>query len=120
MTGVVSEFFTLLGQRLHEPLLAKTSGTVRIDLDERGRTQHWFLTIDKGAIAVSRHGGPADCVLRSDKALFEGILNGQANAMAAFLRGGIVIDGDFALVVVLERLFPGGHPTLATHVRKGQ
>jgi putative sterol carrier protein len=39
--------------------------------------------------------------------LFEAIARGDANAFAAALRGEIEIEGDAALLLAFQRLFPG-------------
>jgi putative sterol carrier protein len=105
-----SDFFGELGARGQIPMLARLSGTMRIDLTDGGRTEHWYLTITKGDIEISRHDGPADAVLVSDKELFDGMVKGKVNAMAAVLRNVIRIDGDLGLLVSVQRLFPGPEP----------
>ena len=50
--------------------------------------------------------GGADCVVRGDKALFDGIAGGEVNAMAALLRGALTFQGDPELLVRLQRVFP--------------
>jgi putative sterol carrier protein len=42
-----------------------------------------------------------------DQALFEQIVTGEENAMAAVLRGEIGIEGKPQLLVFFQRLFPG-------------
>ena len=49
----------------------------------------------------------ADCVIRAEKTLFDGITRGETSAVAAVLRGDIVIEGDRELLVLFQRLFPG-------------
>ena len=48
----------------------------------------------------------ADGVVSGEKALFEGSAKGKENAVAAFLRGAIGIDGDRVLLVLFQRVFP--------------
>ena len=71
------------------------------------RAERWLITIDKGDVAVSHKNAKADCVVRADRALFDGIASGEANAMAAFLRGAVEIDGDRGLLLAFQRAFPG-------------
>ena len=106
MTDPTAEFFAELGQRGQEPLLSKTRGRARIDLVEGKRTQRWLLTIDKGALVVSNENAAADCVIRADKALFDKIVTGRQNAVAAVLRGDLGVSGDWRFLVLLQRLFP--------------
>jgi putative sterol carrier protein len=100
-------FFEELGRRGHEPLLTKATGTVRFDLVDGTRTLRWFVSLEKGDIAVSRKSVAADSVVRADKASFDQIAAGELNVMAAALRGEVAFDGDPKLLVAVQRLFPG-------------
>ena len=102
-----TKFFRRLAARGHEPLLEKARGTVRVDLTNGKRTARWLVAIDKGDIAVSHANARADCVIRAEKTLFDGITRGETSAVAAVLRGDIVIEGDRELLVLFQRLFPG-------------
>jgi putative sterol carrier protein len=107
MTDATTEFFDELGRRGHEPLLEKAAGTIRVDLEHGKRTERWRVAIDKGDVVVSRGNGEADCVVRVDRELFDVIVAGNSNAMAAMLRGAISVEGDRQLVVLFQRLLPG-------------
>jgi putative sterol carrier protein len=103
----VGEFFHGLAERGHEPLLQNVSGTLRFDLADGERIEHWYLAIRNGRIAVSRGDAEADAVVRTSRVLFEDMTAGRVNAMAAALRGALVPRGNLALVVSFQRLFPG-------------
>jgi putative sterol carrier protein len=112
-TDPTTTYFTALADHGRYPLLGATTGTIRFDLGNGGsRTDHWRVTINRGHIDVSRGVEPADCVVKVDKNLFDGMVSGRVNTMAAVLRGQIDVDGDLNLIVILQRLFPGGHPPL--------
>jgi putative sterol carrier protein len=100
-------FFESLATRGHEPLLARTSGTLRFELRNGRRTEVWYVAIKKGDIAVSHENTEADTVIRADKALFDGLATGRVNAMAATLRGVLKAEGNLGLVMSFQRLFPG-------------
>ena len=100
-------FFDDLAARGHEPLLQNASGTLRFDLVEGRRVEHWYVTIDKGDVTVSHQDVAADSVLRTERSLFDQIASGRANAMAAMLRGVLVPEGSLSLLVLFQRLFPG-------------
>jgi putative sterol carrier protein len=106
MTDATTAFFQDLGARGHEPLLEKATGTMRFDLSNGKRTR-WLVTIEKGDVKVSQRNSQADCVASADKRVFERIVKGEMNAMAAVLRGLIHVDGDPASFVLFQRLFPG-------------
>lgn len=111
MAGPTDEFFEELRRRGHEPLLAATTGTIRFDLGHATNGgESRSVSIGRGDVRVSDEGddgAAADCVVRTDRALFDAIASGRANAMAAMLRGALSVDGDVELLVLFQRLFPG-------------
>jgi len=106
MTDATSQFFDDLASRGHEPLLGRTRGSLRFDLADGARTEHWYVNINDGDIDVSRGDAKADCVIRTDQEVFESILGGNLNAMVGYLRGLVSGEGDVALLVRFQRLFP--------------
>ena len=107
MADPTVEFFDELARRGHEPLFEKATGTVRFDLKDGKKTDHWLVTVAKGDLAVSRRNTRADCVVTTDRALFDGVASGKTNGMAAVLRGAMTVEGDVQLLVLFLRLFPG-------------
>ena len=100
-------FFAELATRSHDPLLRKASGATRFDIVDGRRIRRWYLSIDKGDISVAtKASGETSCVIRADKAVFDRIAAGKLNAVAAVLRGDLAVDGDWRLLVRLQRLFP--------------
>lgn len=116
MAQSTGEFFEGLAERGHEPLLEKATGSIRFDLANGKKSQRWFVAIDKGDVAVSHKSTTPDCTLRSSEELFDEIVLGKENAMAAVLRGAVTVDGDPELLVVFQRLFPG--PPVQTKQRR--
>lgn len=106
MPDPTERFFARLGEGGPHLALRRTRGSVRIDIDRDGKLSHWRLDIEGGAVAVSRSGDAADCVLRAPASLFDRMATGQANAMAAALRNELTIEGDPSFLVRLQRLFP--------------
>jgi ubiquinone biosynthesis protein UbiJ len=106
--SATSEFFSHLGDRGPFPLLSRTTGSVRVDVVDGPRTEHWTISIDRGDVGVTRGAvGDADCSVRADRACFERLLAGRENGMAAVLRGAVSCTGDAELLVQFHRLFPG-------------
>ncbi len=103
---MTTEFFADLAERGYEPLLQRATGTVRLDLGTGKRAEHWYLDLAKGHVTVSRRDEPADCVIRTDRATFDRLATGEANAMATMLRNEISFEGNPTLVVLLQKLFP--------------
>ena len=101
------EFFEALPQRSGDPLLAKVSGTLRFDAETGDRIERWYVTLEKGSVKVSKRNARADAVIQIDGTLLDRIVTGQENAMAAFLRGAMIPEGDLALMLLFERIFSG-------------
>ncbi|MFU8873504.1 SCP2 sterol-binding domain-containing protein [Micromonospora sp. SL4-19] len=107
MQDATTKFFEELDRRGFEPLLAKSSGTLRFDLCEEAQTRHWLLRIDHGNLRVRPEDREADAVVGTGPRLFGELITGRENAIAALLRGDMTISGDLRLVLQIERLFPG-------------
>ncbi len=118
MTDHSGEFFQQLATSPPRVLRSVTA-TLRIDLAGRaGTVEHWYIDIKKGKVGVSHRKTRADAVVSADRALFDKLVTGRANAMASTLRGLVRIDGDPSLIVALQRLLPGPKPVSASHSTK--
>ncbi|MFL5647763.1 MAG: SCP2 sterol-binding domain-containing protein [Chloroflexota bacterium] len=106
MADPIADFFEGLAERGREPRLARATGSIRFDLDDDEHAQQWRVDVRRGVVAVAHAGGPADCSVRTDASLFDDLVSGRANAMAAILRGKVVIDGDPVFLILFQRLFP--------------
>jgi putative sterol carrier protein len=103
-----ARFFEQLESSGHHPALEKSSGTLRFDLTDDGkRVGRWLIEIDKGDVAVSHRNAKADCVMRVEKTLLDGMVSGRVNPIAAFLRAEMAAEGDVALMASFVRIFPG-------------
>ncbi len=102
----VATFFDTLGRRGYEPLLRKVTGRIRFDVTDGPGTDSWIVAIDHGNISVSREADAVDCTITGDKALFDKLADGTANAMASVLRGALVCAGTVDLLMAVQRLFP--------------
>ncbi|MGW5672751.1 SCP2 sterol-binding domain-containing protein [Micromonospora sp. NPDC003776] len=124
MSDATRKFFDALERHGHERLLKKTNGTIRFDLERDHEVDHWFVEIRSGAVRVSQQNSAADTVVRSDNAFFDRMARGEAKPLPAWLRNDIMFEGQFRLIILLERLFappPGArHPRLAARDRRRQ
>jgi putative sterol carrier protein len=102
-----TRFFDELAGRAHEPLLRKATGSTQFDVRDGRRTRRWVVTVDDGDITVSKGGGEASSVMRVEKEVFDKIVTGRMNAVAAVLRGELALEGDWRMLVRIQRLFPG-------------
>jgi putative sterol carrier protein len=107
MSDPTREFFFELDKHGHEPMLRKATGRLRFDLTDGSGTEHWLVAVKRGDVSVSRGNEEADSVLTTDRPLFDAIVRGEKNAMAAILRGEISIEGDRELLVLFQRVFAG-------------
>jgi putative sterol carrier protein len=105
--GPAAMFFEELGERGHEPLLRKVSGRVRFDLVDGGHTDSWLVAVDKGELTVARKAGTGDCTIRAQRAVFDEVVQGRMNAIAAVLRGALTCQGDLELLFAIQRTCPG-------------
>lgn len=106
-TDPTGRFFQGLAERGHEPLLANASGTLRFDIADGGRVERWLVSIQDGDVSVSKRSSSADSVLRVDRAVFDRLVTGEANATAGVLRGLVEPRGDPGLLLQFQRIFPG-------------
>jgi SCP-2 sterol transfer family protein len=108
MSNTSRAFFEHLNEQGCDPRLGRARGTLRFEVRDKGRVEQWLVALDRGAVQVSQDGGPADCVVRVDRPVLDGIVEGTVNPTAAFLRGVIGATGNFDLLLHLQRLFPAG------------
>jgi putative sterol carrier protein len=107
MSDPTDEFFAELNSRGHEPMLRKATGSLRFDLVDGTSKAQWTVALKKGDVSVSQSSAKADCVVTTDRPLFNAIVRGERNAMAAILRGEIAVEGDRELLVLFQRVFAG-------------
>jgi putative sterol carrier protein len=100
----------------HPDLPENTAGSLRLDLRDGGRTEHWLLTIDHQDVQVSRSSENAELVVRADREVFDRLAEGELNPAAALLRNDLTVQGNLRLLLALRRLFPG--PSGARHPRE--
>ena len=111
MSGPIEGFFEQLARSTGGSLPRRTSGSLRIDLEDGTTAERWLVSIEEGGVSVSHRNAKADSVIRTSKKVFEGMVTGRVNAMAAALRGVVSLEGDPTLLVLFQRALPGPPPT---------
>ncbi|MGW5669131.1 SCP2 sterol-binding domain-containing protein [Micromonospora sp. NPDC003776] len=101
----------------HPDLPENTAGSLRLDVRDGSRTEHWFLLIDRQQVRVARSFDEAELVVRADRDVFDRIVDGHLHPAAALLRNDLTVQGNLRLLLALRRLFPG--PPDARHPRTG-
>ena len=104
--SATEDFFRDLGLRGFEPSLVRARGTVRVTVTEVSRPESWLVSVNRGAVSVSHGDSPADCEVRGPTQLLDAIVSGTTNALAAYLRGELTLDGDLELIALFQRLLP--------------
>ncbi len=103
----VEAFFADLSTRGSIPQLRDDKGTIRFDVSSETGVKRWAVSLQEGVVAVSNRNAKADAVVAVDRTLFNEIAEGRKNAMAAVIRGAMVITGDMRMVLAFQRFFPG-------------
>ncbi|MET8838205.1 SCP2 sterol-binding domain-containing protein [Micromonospora sp. NPDC004540] len=116
MSASAAEYLARQLPGRHPDLPENTAGTLRLDLRDGARTDHWYLTIDHQEVRVDRLAEEADLVVRADREVFDRIAAGRLNPAAALLRNDLTAQGNLRLLLTLRRLFPG--PPEARHPRE--
>lgn len=106
-TEATSEFFDGLAALRSEPLLHNVTGTIRFDLTSDDDVEHWLVRVRQGDVGVSRRKAKADCVVVAERRVFERLVTGEVNAVAAVLRNELRVEGPAALLLAFQRLLPG-------------
>jgi len=119
MTDPTAEFFEELRARGHEPRLRQAVGTFRFELAKGKTIDRWLVSVKKGDVTVLHRGGAADCIVRANRASFDRLASGELNGFVAVLRGELVAEGNWKLLVYFQRLFPGKAPSAPNRSRAG-
>ncbi|MGK5444915.1 SCP2 sterol-binding domain-containing protein [Micromonospora sp. URMC 105] len=115
MAMSAAEFLERLSPRRRPELPETTAGTLRLDLHDGGRTEHWYLTLHDQCLDVARSADEADLVVRADREVFDRLAAGRTHVVAALMRNDLTVQGDIRLLLALRRIFPG--PPDARHPR---
>jgi hypothetical protein len=108
MSDPCHDFFDQLQEQGFDPRLGRAKGTIRFDVIDGKPGEHWLVSLDRGAVRVSRDDEPADCVVRADRATLDGVVAGEINVTAALIRGLVGVTGNVDVLLHLQRLFPAG------------
>ncbi|MEH1011946.1 SCP2 sterol-binding domain-containing protein [Micromonospora sp. CPCC 206060] len=106
MTGATVDFFNSIPGKAQLLLRIPMAGTLRIDLVEGHRTEHWYVTFAPGQAQVSRDEQVADAILTVPTDLFDEFVTGRSRPNAAVLRNDATVSGDIRLFLALRRFFP--------------
>ncbi|MFE0590797.1 SCP2 sterol-binding domain-containing protein [Micromonospora echinospora] len=106
-TGPAAEYLAHRVSGRHTELPETTSGTVRLDVRENGQTDHWYLTVDRQTVRVTRSAEEADLVVWADREAFDQLVTGGSHIIAVLLRNDVTARGRLSLLMVLRQILPG-------------
>ncbi|SCF36356.1 SCP2 sterol-binding domain-containing protein [Micromonospora mirobrigensis] len=112
MTEATERFFASLPSRapvaLRNSVLLRPvlTGTLQIDLVEGPTTDHWRVAMAPGQAEVTRADGEADARWTSNPRLFDRLVTGETQALAAVLRNEATLSGNVLLWLMFRRFFP--------------
>ncbi|WP_422737129.1 hypothetical protein ACN263_27430 [Micromonospora sp. WMMD729] len=106
MTEATQRFFESLPARARTVLRGPVAGTLQIDLGIDHQTEHWLVRMRPGEAQATRERGPADAIWYSSAALFDRLIAGESQALAALLRNESTFSGDVKLFLAFRRFFP--------------
>jgi putative sterol carrier protein len=112
VTEATERFFASLPARAPEALRNSpelrdmVTGTIQIDLTADAVTEHWQVRISPGTAQVSRDREHADAHWTSSCQLFDRIVTGETQALAAVARNEATFSGNVLLLLMFRRFFP--------------
>lgn len=106
MSEAIERFFESLPARAPHVLRSPVAGTIQIDLSKDNQTTHWLVRMAPGEIEVSQARGPADAIWYNSEELFERLVTGRDQAIAAVLRNESTFSGNVVLFLAFRRFFP--------------
>ena len=109
MASPTTSFFDDLARRGHVSWLEHEHGRLRFEVMEDQCLRQWTVAVDDGDLGVSQGDADADAdaVVRVDRELFDRVVRGEENLLAAALRGEVTWRGRLDLIAQAGWLVPG-------------
>ena len=101
----VAKIFEQMPQAFDVESAGDMNATVQFDLSGDGGG-HWYVTVADGACTVEE--GDADsptATIRMEAADYAALVDGELNAMEAFMQQKIRVEGDLSTVMKFQTLF---------------
>lgn len=106
MSQRIEQFFASVPARASTILRGPVVGAIQIDLTRGNETTHWFVRMKPCTAEVSRSRGPAEATWNSSEELFERLITGHTQAIAALLRNESTFTGNVVLFLAFRLFFP--------------
>ncbi|GGM13169.1 hypothetical protein GCM10012279_34170 [Micromonospora yangpuensis] len=93
-------------ERAPAVLRSPVHGTMQIDLDHGEQTEHWQVVLAPGKAEVRRGQTESDTTWFCSADLFERLVTGERQSIAAMLRSETTIVGNVVLFLAFRGFFP--------------
>ena len=103
----IPDFFASLAAPGYLATFEGQSATVRFDVTDGSRTEHWRIVVDNGRVAAAQSAEAADAVVTISRPHLAAMVTGRLNAQAAILRGLLRCSGSMAALMMFQRCLPG-------------
>jgi hypothetical protein len=103
----VNDFFMALAAPGHLATLERESATLRFDVADGDKVEHWHVRVSDGDTTVARQKVPADVIVRIDSDRMAELVTGRLNAQAGLLRGLLGCEGSPSAAMMFQRCLPG-------------
>ncbi len=115
MTDPTEAFLDKLATIGRVPMLARVTGTMRVEITNGKRARRAQVTVRRGQVAVGPAEGDYDCMISAHHQVWDALVTGEAQPLTTLLRGAASAAGDPAMLVLMRRLFAvAGVPELAS------
>jgi putative sterol carrier protein len=104
MAESLHELFEKIPDRFDSAAWGDQDAVLQFDVSGNEAGQ-WFAAIKDGELTVGKGASPApDMTVNAASEDLLGIINGELNAVSAFMQGRVKLDGDLTLAMKLQTL----------------
>lgn len=106
----VQEVLEMIPSRFMPEKAGDLKAVIQFDLNGDGGGQHYLSIADQACTVQSGLSPNPSMTLSASAADFLSLMNGELNAMQAFMQGKIRVKGDVSLAMKMQAIFGIGAP----------